>query len=156
MSGRWVWAFCSEEEQIKKKRERKKSEKKKKVTGGMWLAFGAHNLLLFTNMPLKIRFWVMRIGFTCFHFPWPWSGFLSDWIMKTMTGNSSKQLLLRGTHTIWMMKTENWLILLKTHPIQTTSNWSKMTQDFWAISFWNENHQGLIQIWRNKFSWEGG
>ena len=69
VSGWWVWAFCSEEEQIKKKRERKKSgeerekkrkkekkERKERVTGGMWLAFGAHNLLLFTNMLLKSDF----------------------------------------------------------------------------------------------------
>ena len=26
------------------------------------------------------------------------------------------------------------------------TNWSKMTQDFWTVSFRNENHQGLVQI----------
>ena len=41
--------------------------------------------------------------------------------METMIQNSSKQMLIRGTHTIWMMETENWVISLKTHPIQTSS-----------------------------------
>ena len=85
VSGRWIWAFCSKEEQkeeqIKKKRERKKSgeEKKKerKKEKREWsvgcdnaLAFGAHNLYLFTDMPLCDGFWVLKIGFSCFHFPW--------------------------------------------------------------------------------------
>ena len=85
VSGRWVWAFCSEEkqkeEQIKKKRERKKSreerKKKRKKEKREWpvgcdnaLAFGAHNLHLFTDMPLSDDFWVLKTGFNYFHFPW--------------------------------------------------------------------------------------
>ena len=41
--------------------------------------------------------------------------------METMLQNSSKQMLICGTHTIWTMKTKNWVISLKTHPIQTSS-----------------------------------
>ena len=40
--------------------------------------------------------------------------------METMIQNSSKQMINHGTHMIWIMEIENWVILLKTHPIQTS------------------------------------
>ena len=45
--------------------------------------------------------------------------------METMIQNSSKQMLICGTHTIWMMEIENWVISLKTHPTQTSSYFLK-------------------------------
>ena len=41
--------------------------------------------------------------------------------MEIMIQNSSKQILIRMIHMIWMIETENWVISLKTHPIQTSS-----------------------------------
>ena len=40
--------------------------------------------------------------------------------METMIQNSSKQMLICETHTIWMTETENWVISLKTRLIQTS------------------------------------
>ena len=85
------------------------------------LAFRAQNLILFTNMPLSFSFWVLKTAETYFHFPWLSFVFLSHRVMKTMIQNSSNQMLFCGTHMIWMMETENWVISLKTHPIQTSS-----------------------------------
>ena len=46
VSGRWVWAFSSKEEQIERERE-----KEWLVGYDNAVAFGAHNLTLFTVMP---------------------------------------------------------------------------------------------------------
>ena len=42
-------------------------------------------------------------------------------MMETMIQNSSKQMLIHGTHMIWMMETENSMISFKTHHIQTST-----------------------------------
>ena len=125
VNGRWVWDFCSEEEQIKKKRERKKSgeerekkrkkekkERKERVTGGMWLAFGAHNLLLFTNMLLKSDFewWKQVKPIFIFHdlirfFEW-WKLNIEWWKLI-----QTKQLAVGPTKFgYWVMKTEYWVM----------------------------------------------
>ena len=44
-----------------------------------------------------------------------------NWVMETIIQNQAKQLSIYGTHLFWMMETENWVISLKTHPIQTSS-----------------------------------
>ena len=134
VSGWWVWAFCSEEkqkeEQIKKKRERKKSreERKKKkkkeikerVTGGMWQCtgfWGPQSSLIYGHatewwfLSFENRFQMFSFSMTVIHF-------LNHRVTKTMIQNSSKQTIIRGTHTIWMIETENWVISLKTHLIQ--------------------------------------
>ena len=116
VSGWWVWAFCSEEEQIKKKRERKKSgeergkkkrkrkERKKReidrwdVTG-FW---GPQPPLIYKHAT-KIRFWVMKTGETYFHFPWLDSVF---WVMKTHPNKAT----CCGTHKIWILSDENWIL----------------------------------------------
>ena len=85
---------------------------------------GTHNLILFTDLPLSFSFWVLKTTETCFYFPSLTSIFLSHWVMKMVIWNSSKQILIPETHTIWMMETENWVISLKTHPIQTSSYFS--------------------------------
>ena len=38
-------------------------------------------------------------------------------VMKTFTQNSSKHMLIHGSHSIWMMDHENWVISLNFHPI---------------------------------------
>ena len=83
-------------EKWRRKGKKKEKERKERETGGMWLAFKAHNLLLFTNIPLKIRFWVMKTSETYFHFPWLDSVFwvmkIEYWVMKTL--NPNKPLML--------------------------------------------------------------
>ena len=63
----------------------------------------AHNIQLFTNMPLNIRFWVTKTSETCFHFLSSSLIFLSDRITKTGSpnmSNESKQNVFCGSQSI--------------------------------------------------------
>jgi len=65
------------------------------------------------------EFWKQVSAVFIFHHCNP---FFNHRVMKTIIQNSSKQTITRGTHMIWMIEIENWVISLKTHPIQTNSN----------------------------------
>ena len=73
--------------------------------------------------------------------------------METMIQNSSKQMLIRGIHTIWTMKTENWVISLKTHLTQTISKQLYQT-DLISHSqnskFWDMRYGTQIRNWTKK------
>ena len=117
VSGWWVWAFCSKEEQIKKKRERKKSgeerekkkeKKEKKRERDLWDVIGfcgpqsppiyehATENQILSDFHDLIRFF-----------------FLSDenWILSDENSSKQSNLLWGPTKFgYWVMKIEYWVI----------------------------------------------
>ena len=87
---------------------------------------GAHNFIKFTGLPLNsvFEFWKQVKPVFCFGHSHPFF-WVTEWWKRWLKINPNKWWVLKtgGTHTFWMMKTENWVISLKTLLIQTTSIW---------------------------------
>ena len=85
---------------------------------------GAHNFIKFIGLPLNsvFEFWKQVKPVFCFGHSHPFS-WVTEWWKRWLKINPNKCWVLKtgGTHTFWMMKTENWVISLKTLLIQTSS-----------------------------------
>ena len=112
------------------RRKERKKEKRKEVRWRekvVWVSNrGSHKVTIFTIMPLKLNFQLLKTPIWCFRFS---SLSLNPnwvWVMKTGLGNQSKHSKLCGSHVILKLSYECPVIWLKTALIQTGPKYPKM------------------------------